>query len=177
MNDPMPTSPGTERSEQDTPSTDAIAQGLLDGERGPGEVLRRQREALGLSVKDVALRLGVSSDLIRAVEADDFERFAAPIYARSFLRRYAQLLDLPEEPLIAAYERLANPEPPPLKRVSLREQATVRHRPVRWTTILLVILLLALVGVWWWSMSQPPAPSAPEAGEGATLILPPPETP
>ncbi len=174
MNDPMPKAPGEERpSRQDT-----LLQDLLDGERGPGEVLRRRRESQALSVKDVALRLGVSSDLIRAVEADAFERFAAPIYARNFLRRYARLLELPEEPLVAAYERLAHPEPPPLKRVSLREQATVRHRPVRWTTILLVILLLALVGVWWWSMSQPPpAPSAPETGEGATLILPPPASP
>jgi len=174
MNDPMPKVSGEEKRPN---RQEAPPEGLLDGDQGPGPVLRRRRESLDLSVKDVALRLGVSSDLIRAVESDSFERFAAPIYARNFLRRYAQLLELPEEPLIAAYERLAKPEPPPLKRVSLREQATVRHRPVRWTTVLLVLALLVLLGVWWWTMSQPPAPSAPETDEDATLVLPPPETP
>ncbi len=162
MSEAMPDTSGADGAEEGAASREELLRLLQAGETPLGEILRRRREALGLAVKEAALRLDVSSEHIAAVERDDYQRFAAPIYARSFLRRYAELLDLPVEPVLAGYERLAHPEPPPLKRVSLREQVDGGHPGVRWSTYLLIVLLLVLVGLWWWNMSRPLAPEQSE---------------
>jgi cytoskeletal protein RodZ len=59
-----------------------------------GEQLRQAREALGWSVGDVAESTKIKSEHIRALEAGDYESFAAPIYIRGFVRTYATLLKL-----------------------------------------------------------------------------------
>ncbi len=167
MSEAMPHTSGPEGSEEGPAPREELLRLLEAGETPLGEILRRRREALGLTAKEAALRLDVPSEHIAAVERDDYQRFAAPIYARSFLRRYAELLDLPVEPVLAGYERLAHPEPPPLKRVSLRAQVDAGHPGVRWTTYLLILLLLVLVGLWWWSMSRPAGSeeAMPQAGQ------------
>ncbi len=165
MSEAMPKPPGQLEEQAMEDDLEAVLRALSENEEGSlGEILRRRREALELGTKDVALRLNVTSSLIDAVERDDYQRFAAPIYARSFLRRYAELLELPVEPVLAAYERLAHPEPPPLKRVSLKEQVHNGHHSMRWATYLLLLLVIVMVVVWWLSIREPaPSASAPAA--------------
>jgi cytoskeleton protein RodZ len=77
-----------------------------------GERLRRAREAKGLSLKEAAERLALKASVLEALEACRFEALPEPPLARGYLRRYALLLGLDPEALLALYPRQAPPPPP-----------------------------------------------------------------
>jgi cytoskeletal protein RodZ len=69
-----------------------------------GEILRQEREKRGLSVQEAhdATRITVQS--IADLEQDRFDSFANKVYARAFLRDYANFLNLDSAALLNAYE-------------------------------------------------------------------------
>jgi cytoskeleton protein RodZ len=77
-----------------------------------GERLRRAREAKGLSLKEAAERLALKAGVLEALEDCRFEALPEPPLARGYLRRYALLLGLDPEALLALYPRQAPPPPP-----------------------------------------------------------------
>jgi cytoskeleton protein RodZ len=66
-----------------------------------GAELARAREALGLSLAEVAQQLKFSPRQIEALEHDAWERLPAGTFARGMLRAYARLLRLDAEELVA----------------------------------------------------------------------------
>lgn len=87
-----------------------------------GQILREAREAQGITLDDVAMRLRLMHRQIAAMEADDFESMGQPVFARGFVRNYARLLGLAPEDLLARMQGApAEPVPvsqsaPPLPR-------------------------------------------------------------
>ncbi|WP_237258998.1 helix-turn-helix domain-containing protein [Thermus brockianus] len=78
-----------------------------------GERLRRAREERGLSLKEAAERLSLKVGVLEALEACRFAELPEPALARGYLRRYARLLGLDPEPLLALYPKAPTLEPPP----------------------------------------------------------------
>ena len=72
---------------------------------GPGRRLSDTRQAANLSLGEVASRLHLDLDTIRALEADDYDRLPAPTFVRGYLRGYARLLDLPPGPILEAFDQ------------------------------------------------------------------------
>lgn len=66
-----------------------------------GDQLRTARERQQLSVRDVANATNIRSDHILALEADNWTVFGAKIYAKGFVRTYAQHLKLDVAVVIA----------------------------------------------------------------------------
>ena len=58
------------------------------------EQLRAGREASKLDIYQVAEITKIRTDHLRALEAGDYDQFAAPVYIRGFVRTYAGLLKL-----------------------------------------------------------------------------------
>ncbi len=77
-----------------------------------GEQLRTAREARGVSVSVAAAATRMKVQHIEALERDDFDRFAAPIYAQGFIRLYAEYLGLDAAPLLREYAERSHPNPP-----------------------------------------------------------------
>jgi len=86
----------------------------------PGQALAAKREERGLSIEQVAAATRIGADHLRALEADDSGRIAAPVYVRGYLRTYATYLgldpdelsaDLPARPRPALDVRLGVSEP------------------------------------------------------------------
>ena len=103
---------------------------------GPGALLRRAREAAGLSEQQAAEQLNLDSNVVAALERDDLAALGAPVFAKGHLRRYGALLGIPESDLIGAYERSrAQPETPSLIPKSRVEMSPVRGRP-KWPWML-----------------------------------------
>jgi cytoskeleton protein RodZ len=71
---------------------------------GVGAELKQAREALGLSVDDVAQQLKFAPRQIESLEHERFERLPGPTIARGMVRNYARLLKLDSQPLL---ERMA----------------------------------------------------------------------
>ena len=69
---------------------------------GCGERLRAAREAAGLSVDDVALRLHMPARVVRSLESEDWSRLGAPVFVRGQVRSYARLLGLTTAPMMEA---------------------------------------------------------------------------
>jgi len=78
----------------------------------PGEVLRARREALDVSVREVAETLNLSMTMIEAIEADDAERLPGTVFARGYVRAYARLLELDPKPLLKYYPKAEVAEQP-----------------------------------------------------------------
>ena len=74
-----------------------------------GERLRRAREEKGLSLKEAAKRLALKTGVLQALEECRFQDLPEPPLARGYLRRYALLLGLDPEPLLALYPSTSEP--------------------------------------------------------------------
>ena len=80
--------------------------------RTPGELIRRAREARGLSLEDLAAETRIPDRLLEAMERDEFDQLSGTLYARSFLRNCAPVLGLESATLLDAYERLLTERDP-----------------------------------------------------------------
>ena len=69
-----------------------------------GEVLKEARESRGWSFADVQRMTKIQAKLVQALEYNDFEAIPDPAYARSFLQRYAEVLELDASVLLDAYD-------------------------------------------------------------------------
>ncbi len=78
-----------------------------------GETLRRERQRRNLDLDRISRELKISSRFLEAIEEERFDRLPAPVFAKSFVRQYATLLELDAEELVAEVQRRVAPEPPP----------------------------------------------------------------
>lgn len=69
-----------------------------------GETLREARDAAGLSLQDVHEATKITSQNLAALEEDRFDSFPNRVYARAFLRDYANYLGLDSAALLVRYE-------------------------------------------------------------------------
>lgn len=73
---------------------DEIDTGQIDGEMTAGERLRAAREALGLSIDDVATSTRIPTRHLASLETGDFARLPAPTYSIGFGKSYAGAVGL-----------------------------------------------------------------------------------
>jgi cytoskeleton protein RodZ len=71
----------------------------------PGTLLAKRREEASLSQVQVASELGLTKSCVRDIENNHFEKFAAGIYVRGYLRNYAKLLGIDEQDLMELYDQ------------------------------------------------------------------------
>lgn len=86
-----------------------------------GELLKSTRESIGLTMQDMGLRMRLSPQFISVFENEDLTLSKIPpIYLRGYLRSYARLLNIPEERITAALDKL---NPPPAAATMMSEPA------------------------------------------------------
>ncbi|HZX26837.1 MAG TPA: helix-turn-helix domain-containing protein [Telluria sp.] len=67
----------------------------------PGSELKAKREALGLSVEQVADQLKMTPRQVAAIEAGDYASLPPSAVVRGFVRAYAKVLKMDADPLVA----------------------------------------------------------------------------
>jgi len=80
-----------------------------DLQEEPGLFLQQSRQALGLSLQDVAERTKIRSSFLQSIEEQRFDFLPAPVYLRGFLREFARMVNVPDanvlvEAFMAQYE-------------------------------------------------------------------------
>ncbi|MFO1350222.1 MAG: helix-turn-helix domain-containing protein [Gammaproteobacteria bacterium] len=118
----------------------------VPGAESLGAILRATRIAQHLEPKDISDRLRMNLSIIQALETDDYKALGAPVFARMYLLRYSQLLDLPEHEVLARYKALGLDEPPPLH-VAHPIRPQTRMRDIRWISYPLVLALVITAGM------------------------------
>jgi cytoskeletal protein RodZ len=68
-----------------------------------GQKLEAARTAKGVTVSEAGKATKILSKFIEAMEKDDFGALSAPVYAKSFIKMYAQYLGLEPRPLVEEY--------------------------------------------------------------------------
>jgi cytoskeleton protein RodZ len=154
-----------------------------------GDRLKAERERRGLSAAKAADQLHLDGWVIDALEAEDYERVGPSVYAKGHLKRYAALLGLPADEILASYEsREQAPRVTAAPAANVRlttEPPAVSNLP--WPPILgVAAVLLLVVGVLWWkpwhdrgstraAIVAPsiPAPAPSAAAPAATTSAPP----
>jgi cytoskeleton protein RodZ len=139
---------------------------FVGGGPGPGVLLRAARLERGLDVAAVVAALRVDARVIEALEEDRFTVFDAPVYARGFLRTYANFLGLSPERVLSAYDVLAvAPVTPTLVPLATARMPTDYWRKLRVPVLGLVGFLVVLAAVVWlvshfWGGGAPAAETA-----------------
>ncbi len=84
-----------------------------------GETLKKNREDRGLDLHDIAGKLKIRHEYLRAIEDDAFEKLPPEVYTKGYIREYARFLGIDPGPLIKAYSEKGtalhdeiNPRPP-----------------------------------------------------------------
>ena len=70
-----------------------------------GERLREARESQGISMAQAAVETRILQRYLVALEEGDYQHLPGDVYARGFIRNYADYLGIPAEELIELYRR------------------------------------------------------------------------
>lgn len=117
---------------------------------GPGPVLAKAREGLGLTHEEVAERLRLAPRQIQALESDDYEHLPGPTYIRGYLRSYAEMVGLASGPILEAFGHVpAASKAADLGSLAPKEEITSQHRHVRLATYVMIAVIVALAVSWW----------------------------
>ena len=120
-----------------------------------GALLRRGREAAGLSLEAVAQQLKLAPRQVTALEEDDFARLPGRTFVRGFVRNYARLVRIDADTVLAA---LAGTDAAPLDSPALQPTApTIGELPTsehakpgwaRWVIPLTLVAVIVTAGVY-----------------------------
>lgn len=120
-----------------------------------GQQLKAAREALNLSIEDVALKTNLKKSHIESLENDIFIlKNVAPTFVRGYVRNYVKFLRLPES-LIASVNYGEVTIPKELaKTSSVKPQPKSQGRTLKYLTILVLLAALGMTLLWWWQGYQ-----------------------
>jgi len=126
-----------------------------------GETLAAKRGERGLTIEQAASATRIRAHYLSALESNELERLAAPVYAKGHLRTYALFLGLDPEPLVA----MLNPPPRDMRRLLSIGNLAARPRMVITAPALaaagLVLLAGAFSGYAWRQVQADQRPVAP----------------
>ncbi|MCC5860797.1 MAG: helix-turn-helix domain-containing protein [Gammaproteobacteria bacterium] len=134
-----------------------------DTDASIGGVLREAREALDLTEEAAASSLHLDPAILRALEQDDFARLGAPVFVRGHLRKYAGLLKLDADTLLARYQAIASTEMPLPARSAKRPDRFAVDDGLNWPVVLAVLAVVLLAAFAVWRLRGQPAEPMPVA--------------
>ena len=70
-----------------------------------GDTLSEARTRRAVDLEEVEAATGIRSRYLRAIEQEDWDALPEEFYARSFIRKFAQYVDVDPEPLVEDYRR------------------------------------------------------------------------
>jgi len=124
------------------------------GEPVGGARLAAARISHDISARDIAKELHLDEPTVLAIEQNNFRMLGAPVFAKGHLRKYAELVGVPVEDVIADYYQMTRSESlPPVVAPTRKVRRDVAPGP--WIGAVLVALAGG-AAAWWW-FSQPPA--------------------
>lgn len=132
-----------------------------DSPQGVGAELRARREALSLTVAQVAAQTRITSRHIEMIERSAFHELPARTYAVGFTRNYAKLLELDELEIVSRVRaELDSRGPAPTHYTAAYEPADPARTPTRglfWLAIVGAALIIAAAVFFMRNMFAPAA--------------------
>jgi hypothetical protein len=76
--------------------------------RSPGGIMRSAREKAGVHLGVLSVNLKVSIKQLEALEADQFQHWPEPVFARALAAKVCRFLRIDSEPVLALMPRMTN---------------------------------------------------------------------
>jgi len=108
-----------------------------------GQYLKKLREERGFTLQDVAEETKLREKYVLALEEDRFEALPAEVYAKLFLKVYAQFLKIDRKELYSRYESQRTPP----QRTTVATAPKKGIRGSRWLALGAIVLLVAIAVV------------------------------
>jgi transcriptional regulator with XRE-family HTH domain len=84
----------------------------LEESREIGSLLKKKREEMNISLKEVETSTSIRMTYLQAIEEGDFSKLISPIYAQGFIKQYASYLGMDGEAFLRDRQPLfAQPTP------------------------------------------------------------------
>jgi cytoskeleton protein RodZ len=112
-----------------------------------GSELKSMREAKGYSLEDVQQATKIRIRYLEAIEAGDLSAMPGMVYARGFIKSYAEYLGVNGQELLEKHGLAADREPHPADTGLRKSSAPIASKRSTVSTSRLVPQVLALVGV------------------------------
>jgi cytoskeleton protein RodZ len=116
-----------------------------------GKRFCNSREALGMSVGEVAERLHIIPKYVKCIESNEYSQLPGVVFLKGYVRAYARLLGLPEDQVVAQLDQALEASgnyAASADRFAAIPPASVGV--VRKWLILLLPVLVVFVGMWYW---------------------------
>ena len=113
-----------------------------------GKRLAEARRLREISILDIAKELHLDEPKVRALEQNRFEALGAPVFVKGYIRKYAELVGVAVDDVLADYRRFeSRDEQPPI--VGLRKPPRAEISAGPWLAAIFGILVVA-GGAWLW---------------------------
>jgi cytoskeleton protein RodZ len=116
-----------------------------------GERLLAARKAQGVSVAEIAKELHISEQKVEALERNEFEILGAQVFAKGYIRKYAQMVGANADEIAVEYDALAAVDAQPVFKARPRPRREMSPGP--WIAV--IVLLVIAATVYWVITSQP----------------------
>mgnify|MGYP006077159999 CR=1 FL=1 len=118
---------------------------------GPGQMLGKARENLGLSQKDIATKLNFRLSLVENIEADIFDPCLPATYNRGYLCAFAKLVNITNKEILDSYDTLNIDK---IECATLHSFSRSTHKEAQnslmiWIGYLIVAILISSTVMWW----------------------------
>lgn len=128
----------------------------------PGELLLRQREALGIPLVDAARALNLRPAVVEGLEQDSYAEIPVAAYRRGYLRAYAKYLGMDDRLVLEAYQARNGSLDTDRKVTPVsvsRPPSKIGAWLFKLVTLLVIVGLIAVTVMWWQSRggSEPPS--------------------
>lgn len=80
-----------------------FSEGMMNNEVVSGEDLKNLREALGIELEEIFQATKISPTTLQAIERDDVANLPPNVYLKSFLKSYAEVLQLDVRKIVDGY--------------------------------------------------------------------------
>lgn len=146
------TSIEAEQADANANETDSVNR---ENSPSPGTRLAQQRQERGLSQKEVADKLHITIHYVNSIEHDAYEKLPGTVFARGYIRRYAELLNLEVEEYLQDFEQLQAQQQDGVQQqqaIQRRRASGRRNRSMAFASLILFVGVF--VAVWYFSEGE-----------------------
>ena len=114
-----------------------------------GDALRSERLRRGLTLAQVAAQTKIAQYLLEAIEANQFDRLPGGLFSRSFLRQYAQVLELDAEEIVGSFrQQFEEPALAPTALQPIRRRSQLPWLPRFGWFLIAIFVCGGVYGLW-----------------------------